>query len=167
MASGRTHDLINLVAFPPIVYYLKPDNFWAFTAGYLVGTFFLTPDNDLYHSHPNKRWKFLRFIWKPYVILFSHRGISHMPIFGILTKLIYLAVVFLVFYFFLSISLHFVYPEGEKILYKNFSETGSNIQNIIKNPFVISFLVGLFLSEIVHIITDILYSNMKKLKLIR
>jgi uncharacterized metal-binding protein len=64
VASGKTHDLINLVALPPIVYYLSPADFIFFIGGYLAGTFFLSPDLDIYHSKPVKRWKFLKFIWK-------------------------------------------------------------------------------------------------------
>ena len=158
MASGRTHDIINLLALPPLVYYLKPTDYIGFSAGYLAGTFFLSPDNDIYHSLPNKRWKFLRIIWKPYTKIFSHRGISHYPIIGTLTRLLYLVIVFSALFFvcyFLSTK---IYPDSKKI----FSDINLNI-GYLTSPFFISFLIGLFLSEIIHILTDIVYSFLKKL----
>jgi len=165
LASGRTHDIINLIALPPFLYYLNPSDFIGFTAGYLVGTFFLSPDNDLYHSIPNKRWKFLKFIWKPYVKLFSHRGISHMPILGIISKLLYIFVITLIFIGILKLIFHFSFAEGEKFL--NYSFENFNYKELILSPFAVSFFVGLILSEIVHITTDIFYSKLKRLKLIR
>ncbi len=165
MASGRTHDIINLVALPPFLYYLNPSDFIGFTAGYLVGTFFLSPDNDLYHSIPNKRWKFLKFIWKPYVKLFSHRGLSHMPILGIISKLLYIFIITVVFVLILEVIFHFSFAEGEKFL--NSSLQNSDYKEIFLSPFFISFFIGLILAELVHITTDIFYSKLKKLKLIR
>jgi uncharacterized metal-binding protein len=165
LASGRTHDIINLVALPPFLYYLHPSDFIGFTSGYLVGTFFLSPDNDLYHSIPNKRWKFLKFIWKPYVKLFSHRGLSHMPILGIISKLLYIFIVTAVFVLILKLIFHFSFAEGEKFL--DSSLENLNFKEIVLNPFSVSFFIGLILAEIVHITTDIFYSKLKRLKLIR
>ncbi len=158
MASGRTHDIVNLVAFPPLVYYLKPVDFIGFSAGYLFGTFFLSPDNDLYHSLPSKRWKFLRFIWKPYSKFFSHRGVSHLPIVGSLLRLLYFVLVFILFYtliYFISVKL---FPESS-----NFFRGISFNPDMFKHPFFVSFLIGLFLSEIIHVITDMVYSFFKRL----
>jgi uncharacterized metal-binding protein len=165
LASGRTHDIINLVALPPFLYYLHPSDFIGFTSGYLVGTFFLSPDNDLYHSIPNKRWKFLKFIWKPYVKLFSHRGLSHMPILGIISKLLYIFIVTAVFVLILKLIFHFSFAEGEKFL--DSSLENLNFKEIVLNSFSVSFFIGLILAEIVHITTDIFYSKLKRLKLIR
>lgn len=154
MASGKTHDLVNLVAFPPIVYYLQPTEFLAFTSGYMVGTFFLTPDNDLIQSNPNRRWKLLRFIWIPYTKVFSHRGMSHVPFYGTFTKLLYLAVVFL------SIAILVSFLLGSTLDIKVLKLNLSFIE-LIKHPFFLSFLIGLLLSEIMHIFTDIVYSILK------
>ena len=163
MASGRTHDIINLSVFPVAVYYLKPESFSGFFFGYMVGTFFLSPDNDLFHSKPNKRWKALRFIWLPYTKLFSHRGISHIPFLGMITKLLYISAVvfiaFLLFYlaFFLAgINIHF----SDKVSVEEF-------KRFFFSPFSVSTFIGLFLSEIVHIITDVIYSALKRFPLTR
>jgi uncharacterized metal-binding protein len=92
LPSGRVHEVVNLIALPPTLYAL-PDG-WsklAFAAGYLVGTFWLTPDLDLATSRPARRWGLLRLLWLPYAWLFPHRGISHRPLLGALTRLLYLA----------------------------------------------------------------------------
>lgn len=154
MASGRTHDIINLTALPVFVYYLKPEDFLAFSSGYLIGTFLLSPDNDLYHSKPNKRWKFLRFIWLPYVKIFSHRGVSHLPILGLVFKLFYLFLIFFIFYFFVQT---FIFKESLNL-------NKEMIKEFLKSPFVLSFFIGLIIAEFMHIITDIIYSAIKKLR---
>ncbi len=158
MASGRTHEIINLAAFPPIVYYLQPNEFWGFAAGYLFGTFLLSPDNDIYHSRPVKRWKFLKIIWKPYTKIFSHRGVSHYPIIGSITRLFYLSIVAFLFYIILYILTEKFFPDFNKF----FSQITIN-QNMFLSPFFVSFLIGLFLSEIIHIIVDMVYSFFKRL----
>jgi len=158
LASGRTHDIINLLALPPLVYYLKPSDYIGFSTGYLIGTFFLSPDNDIYHSLPNKRWKFLKVLWKPYTKLFSHRGISHLPVVGVLSKLLYLFFIFFVIVLSVYILLGYFYPEGKKAVSKIAID-----YSYLTSPFFVSFLVGLFLSEIIHILTDIVYSLFKKL----
>jgi len=165
VAAGRTHDIINLSFLPVAVYYLQPENFSGFISGYIIGTFFLSPDNDIYHSRPNRRWKVLRFIWYPYTKIFSHRGVSHLPVLGSLIKLFYLGSVFL-FIFLLTVSLvYLVQPEILKKL--RFGMDLEGILTVLKHPFTVSFLIGLLLSEIVHVATDVLYSTAKRLKLLR
>ncbi len=163
MASGKTHDIINLSAFPVFVYYLKPDSFIGFFAGYMIGTFFLSPDNDIFHSKPNKRWKFLRFIWKPYTKIFAHRGISHIPVVGILFKILYLSVVFIFLSaFILGLLFLASYFAGIKIEIPTKGVSQETLKGILLTPFSISFFVGLILAEIVHILTDVVYSFFKK-----
>lgn len=153
MASGRTHELINLTVLPPIVYYLSPNDLVSFLGGYFVGTFLLSPDNDIYHSKPNKRWKILRFIWIPYTKIFKHRGISHIPIYGIITKMLYLIGIVLIALFILK-TLNILKVHNENI----------NLKSILLNPIFLSFTIGLILAEIVHIFTDIIYSTLKPKK---
>ncbi|MCS7216091.1 MAG: DUF2227 family putative metal-binding protein [Candidatus Bipolaricaulota bacterium] len=59
--------------------------------GYLAGSLLLSPDLDLYHSRPARRWRLLRLLWWPYARLFRHRGLSHHPLLGPLSRLLYLA----------------------------------------------------------------------------
>ncbi|WP_457624392.1 metal-binding protein [Persephonella sp.] len=169
MAAGRTHDLVNLAVLPVAVYYLQPENFAGFVAGYLAGTFFLSPDNDIYHSKPNRRWKYLRIIWLPYTKLFSHRGISHIPVVGSITKIIYLLTVFTA----LGVLLAGVIYLYDKQLFEKLVNgyinglTTETVIGILKHPYTVSFAVGLILSEIVHVATDMVYSTAKKLRLLR
>ena len=162
MATGRTHDLINLSVLPVAVYYLQPDSPLGFIGGYFIGTFFLSPDNDIFHSKPNKRWKTLRFIWYPYTKLFSHRGISHIPVLGMLTKLLYLTVIFFIIFAIILIPVYVYKPS----LFSQVDINPQIMKGYLLHPFTVSFFFGLILSEIVHIITDIIYSAMKKLKVL-
>ncbi|WP_297887424.1 metal-binding protein [Sulfurihydrogenibium sp.] len=157
MASGRTHDIVNLLVLPPAVYYLQPSDFIAFTGGYLVGTFFLTPDNDIYLSKPNKRWNILRIMWYPYTKVFKHRGVSHIPIYGTVFKIIYLSVIFFLILFLLKYFLDYFYPDKQLI-----TLSFHNLKDFVSSPFVLSFFIGIVLAEIVHIFTDIIYSTIKK-----
>lgn len=64
-----------------------------FAGAYVMASLFLSPDLDLARSDASRRWRRARFLWRPYAALFRHRGISHSPIFGPLTRVLYLAVV--------------------------------------------------------------------------
>ena len=61
-----------------------------FALAYLFGTFLLSPDMDLAKSDPMSNWGLLRFVWRPHVQVFKHRGISHVPVLGTLTRVLYL-----------------------------------------------------------------------------
>ncbi|HHG73592.1 MAG TPA: hypothetical protein ENK22_00895 [Persephonella sp.] len=165
MAAGRTHDIINLSFLPVAVYYLQPENFSGFISGYIIGTFFLSPDNDIYHSKPNRRWKVLRFIWYPYTRVFSHRGVSHLPVLGSIFKLFYLIFVIFTVFLFMLFLIYLIQPDLLKKF--SFEINLDSLILILKHPFTVSFLIGLLLSEIVHIATDVIYSTAKRLKLIR
>jgi len=88
-----------------------------------------------------------------------------MPILGIVSKLMYIFIITAIFVFILKLIFHFSFAEGEKFL--NSSLQNLNYKEIILSPFVVSFFIGLILAEIVHITTDIFYSKLKRLKLIR
>ena len=104
MPSGRVHNLINIAVYAVLsagTLYLSeqrqmvvtPSQALCFTVGFAVGTFLLSPDLDLAEGHVDskRRWGPLGFLWAPYGMLFSHRGLSHTWILGPLTRLIYLA----------------------------------------------------------------------------
>ncbi|NPA12859.1 MAG: metal-binding protein [Aquificae bacterium] len=163
MPSGRTHDIINLSLMPVAAYYLKIPDIYGFITGYLVGTFILSPDNDLYHSLPVKRWKALRFIWYPYSKFSTHRGLSHFPFLGSILRLLYLAFILLIPVSIGLLILYFIKPQ----LIPQVNIETATFKVVALHPFTVSFFIGLFLSEIIHIITDMLYSMAKRLKLIR
>lgn len=85
MPGHETHELVNIVILIPVLiglYHVTPIlNIVPFALGYLLCTFYLTPDLDI-NSKPYNRWKSLRILWWPYKTLFKHRGISHHPIWG-------------------------------------------------------------------------------------
>ncbi len=113
--SGRTHETINLVTLGVMaVGYaygraqglaadleaaLPPPARTAFLASYLVGTFLITPDLDLAENRvrAKENWGLLGLLWVPYGHLFKHRGLSHSWLLGPLTRLIYIAMLSLLF----------------------------------------------------------------------
>lgn len=60
---------------------------------YLFASAFLSPDLDI-KSKPVTRWRMLSFIWYAYRKIFKHRGVSHKPLLGTITRIIYLFAVF-------------------------------------------------------------------------
>ena len=100
MPSGKTHQIVELALLPGLAvgYALllrpAPPELAAFTGAYAFSSLFLSPDLDLKDNDARKRWGPLGFLWIPYAKIFKHRGISHSLLWGPLTRLLYLAVVF-------------------------------------------------------------------------
>lgn len=111
MASGRNHQHINTqvlsvvtgavagVAFYNAIgrpAFAQAELPWpvilSVAAGFVMGTFLVTPDLDLAEQHvlAKRNWGWLGFIWVPYGHLFSHRGLSHGWFVGPLTRILYL-----------------------------------------------------------------------------
>ena len=104
MASGRTHRNLNLIAsvlLPGVAalawfggeYYLgRWETLAAVTGGYLLSTFGVNPDQDIWRRTFAERkglWGSFLFYWSlPYGFLFRHRGISHEHIIGTLTRVV-------------------------------------------------------------------------------
>jgi len=140
--SGRVHETVNLLALPPTLYVL-PESLpkLPFALGYLIGTFWLTPDLDLATSRPSRRWGILRVVWLPYAWLFSHRGLSHRPLLGALTRMLYLAALAglgLWFLDALGYRLQFDFPIGQSWL---------------------SFFAGILLADLIHLLLDTVCSQ--------
>lgn len=142
MPSGRVHETVNLLALPPTLYFLpEPLPKLPFAVGYLVGTFWLTPDLDLATSRPSKRWGILRLIWLPYAWLFPHRGLSHRPFLGALTRVLYLAAIAglgLWLLDTLGYHLRFNFPVGQSWL---------------------SFFAGIFVADLLHLFLDTIFGR--------
>jgi uncharacterized metal-binding protein len=102
MPAYRTHVSINLfLGLPLSLGALKysvlstPTDTIAFAAAFIYGTFFLHPDVDLARNIRLFSVKgLLTLPFRPYSYLFRHRGISHMPIIGTLTRVIWLLLIF-------------------------------------------------------------------------
>jgi uncharacterized metal-binding protein len=100
MPDGRTHERTNLLlgacGFSLLAWQkaLPPELLFAGAAGFMVGTFLVTPDMDQAGkggSRALKRWGPLALLWLPYGLVFRHRGLSHLWPLGALTRLFYLA----------------------------------------------------------------------------
>jgi len=100
MPSGTTHRRAEMIALPVIVGgliygdFLSPVEIGIFAGAYVLSSLLLSPDLDLKANSARKRWGPLGFIWGPYARAFKHRGASHSLVFGPLTRLAYLAIVF-------------------------------------------------------------------------
>lgn len=86
MPNHNTHEAFNIaVLIIVVLYFYSWCDYTAFillfTVGFLLCTFFITPDLDT-DSRVYHRWKWLRLLWWPYKHMIKHRGISHNPILG-------------------------------------------------------------------------------------
>ena len=162
MPSGKTHTRIDLfllvVILGAVAYFWRilADFFGqdelaeygiAFVVAYLFGTFLLSPDMDLNTSDPMKNWGVLRLLWRPYAHLFKHRGLSHMPIVGTFTRVLYIVVVVYV----LSAVANAFFDLGWKM-------SVDDLKNIDRNM-VLWALAGLCLPDLFHIVADHTFKN--------
>lgn len=162
MPSGKTHtriDLFLLVTILGPAWYFWPSFVKAFgrdemaeygvvfIVAYLFGTFLLSPDMDLNTSDPMKNWGVLRLLWRPYARVFKHRGLSHMPIVGTLTRVVYILIVV----YALSAVANAFFDLGWKMSVDDFVK-------IDRNAIVVG-LVGLCLPDLFHILADRLFKN--------
>ncbi|UCF10027.1 MAG: DUF2227 family putative metal-binding protein [Candidatus Bipolaricaulota bacterium] len=74
---------------------LSPGLAAAFLGAFLFATLLLSPDLDLARSDAARRWGIARILWLPYAKLFRHRRVSHRPVLGPLTRIVYFAVLVL------------------------------------------------------------------------
>ncbi len=107
-----------------------------FAGGYVGGSLFLSPDLDLAASDAARHWRGARVLWRPYAALFRHRGVSHSPFLGPLTRLLYLAclggLVWVIF--------HFV--------------VGAPFPAVPRWGAVLPVLGGLYLPQLLHVVLD-------------
>ncbi len=166
MPSGLVHDTVNLmfIIFASIIYFFLPYEYYLpFLVGFLLSTFFLSPDLDLSYSKSAKRWGIFKIFFYPYFFLSSHRGVSHTPILGTLIRYFYLIIVvlFIIFlYFFIkqililkSISLDFKFFLRSLKDLKIFFESYFDFIVKYKN-YIIFFLLGGICADLIHIILD-------------
>ncbi len=158
MASGRTHEAINIATLSVLVGgyavarttetipALSGEVIVGFGLAYLLGTFLVTPDMDLAEVkvRPKMRWGWLGFLWVPYGKLFRHRGFSHSWLFGPLTRLLYLLV------------LLFGLAWGAKELLTLFGYPTVLSPRRVDNwqGLLLGFAVGFYLSQWLHLLAD-------------
>jgi len=162
LALGRTHELINLLALPGFLYFLPKEFYLPFSVGYVLGTFLLSPDLDLKHSKPSKRWKALKILWRPYQKKSKHRGISHIPLLGTFTRLLYIFLIITALYYLLYFLLSYYWQEGtQKISQLN---PLTLAEKLAYKEWTFYTLLGLIASELTHISLDLLWSFWKRIK---
>jgi uncharacterized metal-binding protein len=154
MPSGKTHTKLNLIALPIVVVllfsygYTSKSFLLLFTIGFVVGTYFLSPDLDI-HSASYRKWGMLRLLWYPYQIIMPHRSfLTHTLIIGDFIRLLYLLLV-------LSPVLYLVNKtvlNGELV---NITEANKGL--------IFSFVVGVMGASALHIIVDVLNTKRKRL----
>jgi len=94
VATGRCHDSATLALTLPlgllVGLWQGPRLGVTAAAAFLLGGLWLSPDLDTC-SRPSRRWGPLALLWWPYRHVVRHRGwLSHTPLLGTLTRLLYL-----------------------------------------------------------------------------
>jgi len=148
MALYKTHTKLNLLICLPItlgicVYLLQtePRLLLVFSGCFIYGTLYMSPDLDLAKSIKLFSLRgFLTLPFRGYSRLFRHRGLSHNLFLGTATRLGYLALVVLLFTYFVL-----------KIPYFHQDVWHCYLNN--KPYFQYGFL-GLFLADAFHILVD-------------
>jgi uncharacterized metal-binding protein len=113
-----------------------------FTLAFAAGTFLLSPDLDLAEGRVDSKrhWGLLGFLWVPYGMVFSHRGLSHTWVVGPLTRLAYLAIVTVI----VVGLLRYLLPGLEM----------PAIPQPLDTKFLIPLVAGYYLSQWLHLIAD-------------
>lgn len=166
MPSGVTHERINFAALGLAVgtYWLLRDKHpisepaaFCFSAGYLLGTVWITPDLDIAERkvRAKEHWGALSAIWIPYGKLFSHRGISHTWLMGPASRLAYLMVLIWIFDWLASLVLRYL-----NVAY----DLHANLLNRISPEIVWGLLIGYFASQWTHLIFDGMWPDRRRRK---
>lgn len=100
MPSGKTHlkiEAVILILWAGVAVVLAM-NEWItisqtllFFGAYVFSMFLMSPDLDLSKSDASSRWGLFRWIWFPYAWVFRHRQVSHHPLLGPLSRILYIA----------------------------------------------------------------------------
>ncbi len=145
MAKGRTHARFNIILLfiilvLPLEFFHPWDRLF-FALGFLLSTFLVSPDMDMFNTYPYRRWGILKFLWLPYALLFKHRGISHVPVLGTITRVAYMLLV-------VSLLVLLILGSWEDFL-----------RFILENDRALSFIIlGMIVGDASHIFLDYLSS---------
>jgi len=83
--------LYQVLIWCEIDYQLVLRNTLFFVLAFLYGTFFFSPDLDVAYMNRLWSWRIIfNFPFIPYALLFRHRGISHHPFWGLISRVLYL-----------------------------------------------------------------------------
>lgn len=144
MPGYTAHRIFNYAIFIAIAVLIYVRNisiinlnqFLAMSAGYYVGTDFITPDMDT-ESTAIKRWGKLKIFLLPYKWIFTHRQSSHNIIYGAVVRILYISLIIIGLYYLLFKSLP---PE-----------------TIFSSVYVFIFLIEIIIANALHVILDTLF----------
>ena len=158
MPSGRAHTRVGLALlmvlaagtiyfWAPLTEYFGQDKLvecgLLFVLAYFFGTYLLSPDMDLARSEAMYNWGLLRLLWYPYAKFLKHRGLSHIPILGTLSRVFYLLILAYLGIFLANLTLGF-----------NWQLSISDVLRQADKTLFASALLGLCLPDIFHILAD-------------
>ena len=136
-----------------------------FAVGYLANPILLSPDMDLPESVSSNWWKGLESIWWPYQALIHRGPLSHWPPLSSLLRMGYLwAMTFVVFCLCVGTVDLIWYGLFKEILFPMFLiwRCLSDWLLIWSCPWWWFFIAGIAISDLLHVISDVAYSYMKK-----
>jgi len=119
----------------------------AFLGAYLFSSLFLSPDLDLWESRATRRWWIGRILWYPYSKVFRHRRASHHLILGPLTRIVYLGGLVLLGAWGWSRITH------QRLLLPS-----------LRTEILLPIIIGLYIPNQVHIMTDRIWSKFRVLR---
>lgn len=158
MPSGKTHNKINQSVFilTVIIAIFRPHEYlWFYVLGLGIGVNYLGPDLDQNNSMQDQNWGIFHLYWNIYAKLMPHRGFSH-SILGVLSRIVFLLPLFIIGFFIHQLG------EGNDLLY-----SVNLFFDLLKNFFVLHHLkviftlLGILTADLLHIISDLLFVNMK------
>lgn len=146
MPSGKTHlkiEAVMLVLWAGLLVplllreWITSSQAMLFLGSYLFSMFLMSPDLDLTKSDAFYRWGALRWLWLPYAWIFRHRQMSHHPLLGPLSRILYTGV--------LVLAGMFIYLVA----------TGNpGPQLMLSIEVILPICLGLYLPNLEHILAD-------------
>lgn len=162
----REHCATNLIAGTLLMaalgsYDISTSTRFIFAGSFIVATFLLSPDLDIFHSSPNKNWGKMRLVWWPYTKIFSHRGMSHTPILGTWTRILYVFFLILIGFLIYDMTQHGSYEKIPSMTQQRLEETRAFAEK--HQTVFLSGLAGITASDLIHLLIDKISSFVKKI----
>lgn len=153
-AIGSGVAMIGTTAYMVYDHWSVPDVLTV-NAGIVLATVVLSPDMDLFNSHPNKGWGVLRYFWWPYSKLVKHRDHLHIPIIGTTARFLYTALIIALF----VIIFRFWFRRiGLQVAFDFQGDTEDMIYNLL---FLVDLYVGAAIADAMHYVLDITTTEIK------
>lgn len=166
MPSGKTHDKITFYSAVPVfvgswLLTRRLDLCFFVTGGFVFAGLMFSGDLDV-KSVQYKRWGWLRWIWIPYQRLISHRSpLSHGPVLGTVTRLVYLSVWLLLLFLALQQLAHL--GQQEALTEQSQFFLRQLARQLLQQPeWGAALLISLWLGALSHTLADELGSRWKK-----